>query len=84
MYYSRYILINLSFCLGYHENHFESNFFYSSTILDHLLFLGGFGFFKYLKLPEILEFMRCVAPMCQIWVQCLVSILFFLNLIPDL
>jgi hypothetical protein len=62
MYYSCYIC--LFFCPGYHGNHFESNFFYTCTILGHLLFPGRF-FFQYLRLLRIWWFMGCILSMCQ-------------------
>jgi hypothetical protein len=43
------------FCPGYDENYFELKHFYTSIILDHPLFPGGFGIFQYLKLPGFLK-----------------------------
>jgi hypothetical protein len=56
---------------GYHRNHFEPKHFYTSTILDLLLFLGGLEFFSIFEI--ITNF--GVYPMCQkiasqsIWIQ---------------
>jgi hypothetical protein len=50
IYYSHYIRHKFVFlCLKYHENLFEPKQFYTSTIVDHLLFLEGFGFFSILN-----------------------------------
>jgi hypothetical protein len=50
MYYSRYIRHRFFF-LGYLGNYFEPKHFYTSTILDHLLFPGDFDFFYNFRIP---------------------------------
>jgi hypothetical protein len=58
-------VVNLSFCIGYHGNHFKPQHLYTIAILYHLLFLGKSVYFSIFEITTNFWFIGCIPPMCQ-------------------